>query len=102
MRHASYLRVDVRPLTTHPHADSSLPCFSNGELTSQQLRERFMLSLPQAQLDEYADKLILNSAQSSFTRLYECVQVFPLRAPASLTHYSRDSLFQGYSNGILI
>lgn len=32
-----------------------------------------MLSLPQAQLDEYADKLILNSAQSSFTRLYECV-----------------------------
>ncbi|CDR44565.1 RHTO0S09e06370g1_1 [Rhodotorula toruloides] len=62
--------------------DSSLPCFSNGELTSQQLRERFMLSLPQAQLDEYADKLILNSAQSSFTRLYD--------------------LFQGYSNGILI
>ncbi|BGP26090.1 1-phosphatidylinositol 4-kinase [Rhodotorula toruloides] len=62
--------------------DSSLPCFANGELTSQQLRERFMLSLPQAQLDEYADKLILNSAQSSFTRLYD--------------------LFQGYSNGILI
>ncbi|GAA5889298.1 hypothetical protein JCM8208_007833 [Rhodotorula glutinis] len=61
--------------------DSSLPCFANGDLTSQQLRERFMLSLPQAQLDEYADKLILNSAQSSFTRLYD--------------------LFQGYSNGIL-
>ncbi|GAA6009339.1 1-phosphatidylinositol 4-kinase [Rhodotorula paludigena] len=61
--------------------DSSLPCFANGDLTSQQLRERFMLSLPQAQLDDYADKLILNSAQSSFTRLYD--------------------LFQGYSNGIL-
>ncbi|BGP41720.1 Phosphatidylinositol 4-kinase pik1alpha (PI4-kinase)(PtdIns-4-kinase) [Rhodotorula kratochvilovae] len=61
--------------------DSSLPCFANGELTSQQLRERFMLSLPQNQLDDYADKLILNSAQSSFTRLYD--------------------LFQGYSNGIL-
>ncbi|POY74487.1 putative 1-phosphatidylinositol 4-kinase [Rhodotorula taiwanensis] len=51
--------------------DSKLPCFANGDLTSQQLRERFMLSLPQAQLDEYADKLILNSAQSSFTKLYE-------------------------------
>ncbi|KPV72376.1 uncharacterized protein RHOBADRAFT_18305, partial [Rhodotorula graminis WP1] len=58
--------------------DSSLPCFANGDLTSQQLRERFMLSLPQAQLDEYADKLILNSAQSSFTRLYECVAAVPL------------------------
>ncbi|GAA6016811.1 hypothetical protein JCM8202_004437 [Rhodotorula sphaerocarpa] len=53
--------------------DSKLPCFANGDLTSQQLRERFMLSLPQAQLDDYADKLILNSAQSSFTKLYECV-----------------------------
>ncbi|BGP17970.1 hypothetical protein JCM10213_003977 [Rhodosporidiobolus nylandii] len=61
--------------------DSSLDCFANGDLTSQQLRERFMLSLPQPQVDDYADKLILNSATSSFTKLYD--------------------LFQGYSNGIL-
>lgn len=64
----------VRRLTRPSNpADSKLPCFANGDLTSQQLRERFMLSLPQAQLDDYADKLILNSAQSSFTKLYECV-----------------------------
>ncbi|GAA5977221.1 hypothetical protein JCM10908_004899 [Rhodotorula pacifica] len=56
--------------------DSKLPCFANGDLTSQQLRERFMLSLPQAQLDDYADKLILNSAQSSFTKLYDLFQSF--------------------------
>ncbi|GAA5822319.1 hypothetical protein JCM11251_006299 [Rhodosporidiobolus azoricus] len=62
--------------------DSSLDCFANGDLTSQQLRERFMLSLTQSQVDDYADKLILNSATSSFTKLYD--------------------LFQGYSNGILI
>ncbi|GAA5893017.1 hypothetical protein JCM5296_003405 [Sporobolomyces johnsonii] len=61
--------------------DSNLPCFANGDLTSQQLRERFVLSLTQQQVDEYADKLILNSATSSFTKLYD--------------------LFQGYSNGIL-
>ncbi|GAA5883913.1 hypothetical protein JCM16303_004695 [Sporobolomyces ruberrimus] len=61
--------------------DSNLPCFANGDLTSQQLRERFVLSLTQAQVDDYAEKLILNSATSSFTKLYD--------------------LFQGYSNGIL-
>lgn len=52
-------------------ADSNLPCFANGDLTSQQLRERFVLSLTQAQVEDYAEKLILNSATSSFTKLYE-------------------------------
>ncbi|ORY77279.1 kinase-like domain-containing protein [Leucosporidium creatinivorum] len=61
--------------------DSNLPCFSNGELTSQQLRERFMLSLTQSQVEDFCEKLIINAATSSFTRLYD--------------------LFQGYSNGIL-
>jgi len=78
-----------------------------------------MLSLPQAQLDEYADKLILNSAQSSFTRLYECVLAVllprPRRRGCALLSSSASSseatsgkltlrlrsLFQGYSNGIL-
>ncbi|KAM0752432.1 kinase-like protein [Meredithblackwellia eburnea MCA 4105] len=61
--------------------DSNLPCFQNGELTSQQLRERFMLSLTQSQVEEFSEKLIINAATSTFTRLYD--------------------LFQGYSNGIL-
>jgi phosphatidylinositol kinase/protein kinase (PI-3 family) len=61
--------------------DSNLPCFANGELTSAQLRERFQLTLTQVQADDYVDKLIMNAATSSFTRLYD--------------------LFQGYSNGIL-
>ncbi|KAK4703186.1 phosphatidylinositol 4-kinase B, partial [Phenoliferia sp. Uapishka_3] len=61
--------------------DSNLPCFANGDLTSQQLRERFQLSLTQAQVEDFSDKLIINAATSTFTRLYD--------------------LFQGYSNGIL-
>ncbi|GAA5856018.1 hypothetical protein JCM8547_002943 [Rhodosporidiobolus lusitaniae] len=61
--------------------DSNLDCFANGDLTSQQLRERFVLSLPQAQVEDYADKLIFSSATSSFTKLYD--------------------LFQGYSQGVL-
>ncbi|SCV73642.1 BQ2448_6072 [Microbotryum intermedium] len=51
--------------------DSKLDCFANGDLTSQQLRERFMLSLTSSQIDEYSEKLIINAATSSFTRLYE-------------------------------
>ncbi|KAM0789960.1 hypothetical protein ACM66B_005295 [Microbotryomycetes sp. NB124-2] len=61
--------------------DSPLPCFSAGEQTAQQLRERFVLSLTQSQVEEFCDRLVINSATSSFTRLYD--------------------LFQGYSNGIL-
>lgn len=57
--------------STRVSADSNLPCFANGELTSQQLRERFMLSLTQAQVEEFCEKLIINAATSSFTRLYE-------------------------------
>ncbi|KAK4047607.1 Phosphatidylinositol 4-kinase pik1alpha (PI4-kinase)(PtdIns-4-kinase) [Microbotryomycetes sp. JL201] len=52
-----------------------------GEQTAQQLRERFVLSLTQSQVEEFCDRLVINSATSSFTRLYD--------------------LFQGYSNGIL-
>ncbi|KAK4051786.1 Phosphatidylinositol 4-kinase pik1alpha (PI4-kinase)(PtdIns-4-kinase) [Microbotryomycetes sp. JL221] len=51
--------------------DSPLPCFNAGEQTSQQLRDRFMLSLTQTQVEEFCERLIINSATSSFTRLYE-------------------------------
>lgn len=61
----------LRETDRSPRPDSNLPCFANGDLTSQQLRERFVLSLTQAQVDDYAEKLILNSATSSFTKLYE-------------------------------
>lgn len=37
-----------------------------------------MLSLPHAAVDEYADKLILSSATSSFTKLYEYVPLLSL------------------------
>lgn len=75
-----FLRLKALPeliillLATPPFSrpsDSNLPCFSNGELTSQQLRERFMLSLTQAQVEDFCEKLIINAATSSFTRLYE-------------------------------
>ncbi|GAA6016406.1 hypothetical protein JCM10207_003851 [Rhodosporidiobolus poonsookiae] len=56
--------------------DSRLDCFGNGDLTIQQLRERFVLSYTQTQADEYADKLILGSAANSFTKLYDQFQSY--------------------------
>jgi len=67
----SLLEERNEELTRVMRIDSNLPCFANGDLTSQQLRERFVLSLTQSQVEEYAEKLILNSATSSFTKLYE-------------------------------
>lgn len=61
--------------------DSKLPCFSAGDVTSVQLRERFALALTQTQVEELAEKLVMTSATSTFTRLYD--------------------LFQLHSNGIL-
>jgi phosphatidylinositol 4-kinase len=68
-------------------ADSKLPCFSQGENTSQQLRERFMLSLTQPQVEDFADKLIMNAATSSFTRLYEFVSARLVAALRRLTAF---------------
>lgn len=61
--------------------DSKWPCFLAGSETSVQLRERFALGLTQSQVDELCEKLIMTSATSTFTRLYD--------------------LFQLHSNGIL-
>lgn len=53
---------------------SKLPCFDNGVATVQQLRERFQLGLSLPQLDEHVDRLVLSSAGSAFTRLYDTFQ----------------------------
>jgi phosphatidylinositol kinase/protein kinase (PI-3 family) len=56
--------------------DSKLPCFALGELTANYLRDRFQLALSQSQLDEFVDKLIDNSINSTFTRLYDTYQYY--------------------------
>lgn len=55
-------------------AESRLPCFNNGPATIQQLRDRFALSMSISQLDEHVDRLVLSSAGSAFTRLYDTFQ----------------------------
>ena len=54
--------------------DSKLPCFALGDLTASHLRDRFQLALSQSQCDEFVDRLILSSAGSAFTRLYDMYQ----------------------------
>ena len=56
--------------------DSKLPCFALGELTATYLRDRFQLALSQSQCDEFVDRLILNSLNSTFTRLYDQYQYY--------------------------
>ena len=55
-------------------SNSKLPCFNSGEATSQHLRDRFQLSLSATQVDDFIDRLILSSAGSAFTRLYDTFQ----------------------------
>jgi phosphatidylinositol kinase/protein kinase (PI-3 family) len=56
--------------------ESRLPCFTIGEQTAQQLKERFQLGLTKKQCDEFVDKLLDSSSLSSFTRLYDAFQTF--------------------------
>ncbi|WFC97055.1 1-phosphatidylinositol 4-kinase [Malassezia brasiliensis] len=56
--------------------DSKLPCFALGDLATANLRDRFQLTLTAAQCDEFVDRLILSSAGSAFTRLYDQYQNF--------------------------
>lgn len=56
--------------------DSYLPCFTTGDSAAAALRDRFQLGLTPAQCDEFVDKLILSSAGSAFTRLYDQYQNF--------------------------
>ncbi|UZJ54855.1 hypothetical protein CBS101457_004175 [Exobasidium rhododendri] len=56
--------------------DSKLPCFALGELTATYLRDRFQLALSQSQCDEFVDRLILGSLNSTFTRLYDQYQYY--------------------------
>ncbi|KDN49216.1 hypothetical protein K437DRAFT_273293 [Tilletiaria anomala UBC 951] len=56
--------------------DSKLPCFALAEETASNLRNRFQLALSASQCDDFVDKLILNSAGSAFTRLYDQFQYY--------------------------
>ncbi|CEH17272.1 1-phosphatidylinositol 4-kinase [Ceraceosorus bombacis] len=53
---------------------SKLPCFSLGELTASNLRDRFQLALSSSQCDAFAERLVESSANSVFTRLYDTYQ----------------------------
>ncbi|KAG0139431.1 hypothetical protein CROQUDRAFT_111621 [Cronartium quercuum f. sp. fusiforme G11] len=56
--------------------DSKLPCFGSGETTIKNIRERFQLGLTSNQCDEFIEKLILSSASSVFTKLYDSFQYY--------------------------
>ncbi|KAK0532782.1 Phosphatidylinositol 4-kinase pik1alpha (PI4-kinase)(PtdIns-4-kinase), partial [Tilletia horrida] len=56
--------------------DSKLPCFALNETCAAQLRDRFQLGLSQTQCDEFVDRLVLTSAGSVYTRLYDRYQSF--------------------------
>lgn len=56
--------------------NSKLPCFAASEGAAAALRDRFQLALTATQCDEFVDRLILNSAGSVFTRLYDQYQKF--------------------------
>lgn len=56
--------------------DSKLPCFALGEMTSNYLRDRFQLALSHSQCDEFVDRLVMNSLNSTFTRLYDQYQYY--------------------------
>ncbi|KAI8983002.1 kinase-like domain-containing protein [Pilobolus umbonatus] len=63
-------------LTEMMSKDSKLPCFQNGDLTVQQLRDRFQLQLTEPQAEEFVDKLIMSSCCNVFTRLYDTFQYY--------------------------
>ena len=56
--------------------ESNLPCFALGDMATANLRDRFQLTLSATQCDEFVDRLILSSAGSAFTRLYDQYQNF--------------------------
>lgn len=57
-------------------SDSKLPCFGHGDSTVKMLRERFQLALTSDQCDDFVEKLILSSASSVFTKLYDSFQYY--------------------------
>lgn len=57
--------------------DSKLDCFVLfGENTVNHFRERFCLGLTTAAVDQYLDRLIVSSAGSNYTRLYDTFQYY--------------------------
>lgn len=58
--------------------DSTMPCFAAyGEQTATTLRDRFQPQLAHSAVDEFAEKLIMTSLGSSWTRLYDSVSALP-------------------------
>jgi phosphatidylinositol 4-kinase len=57
--------------------DSKLDCFLLfGEHTVTHFRERFALGLTTAAVDAYLERLIVSSAGSNYTRLYDTFQYY--------------------------
>ncbi|KAG8731550.1 Phosphatidylinositol 4-kinase pik1alpha (PI4-kinase)(PtdIns-4-kinase), partial [Ceratobasidium sp. 428] len=57
--------------------DSAFPCFAAfGEQTSQMLKDRFQPSLTTALVKEHAERLIVTSLGSAWTRLYDSFQYY--------------------------
>ncbi|KAH9812061.1 hypothetical protein DFH28DRAFT_1130305 [Melampsora americana] len=70
------LSQDYIELLELMQSDSKLPCFGHGDSTVKMLRERFQLALTSDQCDEFVEKLILSSASSVFTKLYDSFQYY--------------------------
>ncbi|KAG8954614.1 Phosphatidylinositol 4-kinase pik1alpha (PI4-kinase)(PtdIns-4-kinase) [Tulasnella sp. 424] len=57
--------------------DSTMPCFAAyGEQTANMLRDRFQPHLANSAIDDFAEKLIMTSLGSSWTRLYDSFQYY--------------------------
>jgi len=57
--------------------DSALPCFvALREQTAQQLRDRFQPKSNQQSASEFAERLIMSSLGSNWTRLYDSYQYY--------------------------
>lgn len=56
--------------------ESKLPCFYSGDSAVSLLRQRFNLSLTEAQLRQVVDRLVISSAFNVFTKLYDTYQYY--------------------------
>jgi phosphatidylinositol 4-kinase len=56
--------------------NSRLPCFYAGESCVTQLKQRFHLDMSEKQLRHLVDRLVIGSAYSVFTRLYDSYQYY--------------------------
>jgi hypothetical protein len=75
----------LRNLSNILQPDSAFPCFAAfGEQTSQMLKDRFQPSLTTALVTDYAERLIVTSLGSAWTRLYDSVRIYSTRGVNSM------------------